>query len=201
MRTRTITFPDGTIAKSSELETADCPWAIAASAMTPDEIRTADEGRIDSARREVSALTAALAGMVVTFEVLDLPTEIEPRRILRASLEGSDVFVLTDADHGLVDVTTESITRGDVPFFVGLGLSHEEGLATAVAARIASLEESISQILLSLTGATSKPEARLSTRVLSWHRSEEAARKVASRIRASVTVLRADLDEVVPMLG
>ena len=201
MRTRTITFPDGTIATSSELETADYPWAIVASSMTPDEIRSADEGRINAARREVSALSVALEGMVVTFEVLEIPAEIEPRHILRASLEGSDVSVLTDTDHNVVDVATESITRGDSPFFVGLGLNHEEGLATAVAARIAALDESISQIQLSLTGSTSKPDARVSTRVLSWHKSEKAARKVASRIRASVTVVRVDLDDVAPMLG
>ena len=97
-------------------------------------------------------------------------------------------------------MATESITRGDSPFFVGLGLNHEEGLATAVAARIAALDESISQIQLSLTGSTSKPDARVSTRVLSWHKSEKAARKVASRIRASVTVVRVDLDDVAPML-
>ena len=201
MRTRSITFPDGTIATYSERETADCPWAIVASSMTPDEIRSADEGRIDAARREVSALSGALAGMVVTFEVLEIPAEIEPRRILRASLEGSDVSVLTDTDHNVVDVATESIARGDSPFFVGLGLNHEEALATAVTARIAALEESISQIQLSLTGSTSTPDTRVSTRVLSWHKSEEAARKFASRTRASVTVVRVDLDEVVPILG
>lgn len=199
MHTLMITLPDGTVAASSEHSPVDRPWAIVVSSMTPIEVRVEDENRIDAAHHEISTLTAALARMVVTFEMLSLPTEIEPRPIFRASLDGSDIFVLTDSAHNVQDVTAESVTGLTFPFFVSLGLTHEEGLAAAVAARISTLEKSISECLLSLTGASSQPDPRLSTRILRWDRDEETARKLASRIRASVTVVRINPADVIPL--
>lgn len=197
MHTRSITFPDGTTATCPDAETAHSEWATIASSMTPEEIRATDEGRIDVSQGAIEALSAALAGMEVTFEALDLPEEVQPRPIRRARLDGTDVFVLTDAEHQVVGVTDESLARDDSPIFVGLGMRVEEGLTAEVADRIARLQEKIAGFRAGLEGATSEPDPRLSWRVVGWWKGESSATKLASRLGKGVTAVKVEPGEVV----
>jgi hypothetical protein len=199
MTTHSITLPDGTTATAPVNETSAYSWALVAPPMTGRQLRIMLEGQRSAAHLRITTLRSALGKMTVTLEAIDIEG-VEPRRIMRARLDGTNLFVLTDDGHRVLDVDLDQQAPIGAPILKVREMGVKEALAEEVASDIAARRSDITNLQAQLAAGLSTDQ-RLNWRVLRWLPTEAAARKSAAKVSADTWVIQAKsykLDEALP---
>jgi hypothetical protein len=189
--TKTVEFPDGTIARSDEKPRH--LWVVAASPLSEARIREIDAAWHIALRGKIELLESAIANPVVEIEPTAANADPHAPVLRNARLANSPLSTVVDKDNEVVDLG--STANADKVLFPKSGESLE---AVLLAQANAHMTELLRSEEASLASANSNlPDSRSAWHVVRWIAKEDRARKFAQQMNS----LRPINEQVIVLLA